>query len=163
MKYLNKKQWLLTLYSGVFMSLSLTTVAQALEPQVEIAQVVSSPISPNKPVSKLDRKLPKIFPMAEAKTQSASKFPLPPDDPAAQLDPSLLHVPPKPEPKADGVTTTDTQTPRQEVSYDVKTGSVQVGATKPVTSNSTPRMMTPYVGGDSRVIPESSEIEHPDN
>ncbi len=163
MKYLSEKQWLLTLYSGVFMSLSVTTVAQALESQVEIAQAVSSPISPNNPVSKIDRKLPKVFPMTEAKTENASKFPLPPNDPAAQLDPSLLHVPPMPEPKADGVTTTDTQTPRQEVSYDVKTGSVQVGATKPVTSDSTPRMMSPYVGSDSRVIPEFSEIEHPDN
>ncbi|MDF5714501.1 MAG: hypothetical protein PUP93_11575 [Rhizonema sp. NSF051] len=163
MKYLSKKQWLLTLCSGAFMSLSVTTVAQALEPQVEIAQAVSSPISPNNLVSKIDRKLPKVFPMTEAKTETASKFPLPPNDPAAQLDPSLLHVPPIPERKVDRVTTADTQTLRKEVSYDVKTGSVQVGATKPITSNSTLRMMSPYVGSDSRVIPESSEIKHPDN
>lgn len=163
MKHLSKKQLLLTVYIGASMSLFLTTAAQALEPQVDIAQVVSSPVLPNNPVSKLDRKLLKVSPMAEAKTETSSKFPLSPDDPAAQLDPSLLHVPPMPESKADGVTTTNTHTPGEEVSYDVKTGSVRVGATKPVTSNSTPRMMSPYVGDDSRVVPESSEIEHPDN
>lgn len=60
---------------------------------------------------------------------------LSPDDPAAKLDPRLLNVPEKVAPLDSPINTDTTNSGSTEVSYDPKTGVVQVGSTKPPQAN----------------------------
>lgn len=76
--------------------------------------------------------------------------PLSPNDPAAKLDPSLLNVPPIPEGKIDTSSTSENSQSTSKVeSYDIETGTVQVGESKPVNpSSKSPQVSPPFRGAN---------------
>ena len=111
-------------------------------------QVPSAPLSPTDPAAKLDQNLLKVPSMPEAKQNSPKKYPLSPDDPAAKLDESLLNVPPIPEGKIDSSSTSENSQSTSKVeSYDVETGTVQIGESKPVNPSSKSPQVSPLFRG----------------
>ena len=86
--------------------------------------------------------------------QGQSK-PLPRNHPDARLDPNLLNVPPMPEPQENiSPTVFSNEIPAREISYDISTGSIQIGGIGPIQHNTSPSMSSPNLGADFNIEPE---------
>jgi hypothetical protein len=81
--------------------------------------------------------------------------PLPRNHPDARLDPNLLNVPPMPEPQENiSPTVFSSEIPTREISYDISTGSIQIGEIGPIQHNTSPSMSSPNLGADFNIEPE---------
>ena len=152
MNYFSKKQWFLAWLTDSTIALSIAGVTQAQE---QPYQGQSKPLPRNHPDARLDPNLLNVPPMPEPSQERSLSQPLPRNHPDARLDPNLLNVPPMPEPQENiSPTVFSNEIPAREISYDISTGSIQIGGIGPIQHNTSPSMSSPNLGADFNIEPE---------